>query len=383
CSGYTFIIGSYLFYNHTQKSELVILAGVFLGMSAGILWTAQGCLMLAYSTEATKGRYIAMFWIIFNLGAVLGDAIALGRNHTSTMDVPVPDVLYIVFLCITLFGLGSTFLLAEPSTVRRVDGRMVKLEKSRSWKSGMKDMIQTLIKDPMVLLLFPFFWASNWFCTYQFNDYNLALFNLRTRSLNALLYWLSQLVGSSVLGCILDFSSNFEIFRYRRRRGFLGWTILSIVLFATWGGGWVVQRDYDRNSTFSKMDWSDNGYVGRVMIYIFYGIMDSMWQTYAYWIMGALSDDPRKLSSMVGFYKGIQAAGAAVIYQIDADKVSYHAIFISSWALLGIGIIGVLPLLWFRIKDDFNSSVDITSTSHQLEYCHENSTKANQTCASV
>lgn len=49
-------------------SHFVIAAGAILGICAGLLWTAQGSLMLAYSTEQTKGRYIAMFWIIFNLG---------------------------------------------------------------------------------------------------------------------------------------------------------------------------------------------------------------------------------------------------------------------------------------------------------------------------
>jgi hypothetical protein len=49
-------------------SGFVIAAGALLGVCAGLLWTAQGSLMLAYATEATKGRYIATFWIIFNLG---------------------------------------------------------------------------------------------------------------------------------------------------------------------------------------------------------------------------------------------------------------------------------------------------------------------------
>lgn len=32
-----------------------------------MLWTAQGAFMLAYSTEKSKGRYIAFFWAIFNV----------------------------------------------------------------------------------------------------------------------------------------------------------------------------------------------------------------------------------------------------------------------------------------------------------------------------
>ncbi|EGG02453.1 uncharacterized protein MELLADRAFT_38516 [Melampsora larici-populina 98AG31] len=364
CTGYTFFIGSYVYYNHTQQSNVVIAAGAFLGLSAALLWTAQGALMLAYSTEATKGRYIAMFWFIYNLGAVLGDAIALGRNRTSTADTPVPDSIYIVFICITICGIASTFALTDPSTVRRANGEHVVLQKSLSWKSEFEGMAQTLTKDPMVLLLFPFFWASTWFYTYLFNDFNLALFNLRTRSLNALLYWISQLVGSTFLGCCLDFSSKYELFQSGRRRGFLGWGLLAAVLFGTWGGGWVVQKDFDRDSVILKMDWSDNQYTGRVILYIFYGIMDAMWQTYAYWVMAAFSNDPRTLASLVGFYKGIQAAGAAVIYQVDAKGVSYKTIFLSSWALLALGIVCLLPVLFLRIKVNFYNE-NFWSASHR------------------
>ncbi|KAH9816812.1 major facilitator superfamily domain-containing protein [Melampsora americana] len=350
CTGYTFFIGSYLYYNHTQQSNVVIAAGAFLGLSAALLWTAQGALMLAYSTEATKGRYIAMFWFIYNLGAVLGDAIALGRNRTSTADISVPDSIYIVFICITICGIVSTFTLADPSTVRRSNAEYVILQRNLSWKSEFKGMSQTLTKDPMVLLLFPFFWASTWFYTYLFNDFNLVLFNLRTRSLDALLYWISQLIGSSFLGFCLDLSSKSNVLKSPRRRGLLGWFLLTSVLFGTWGGGWVVQKGFDRQSVILKMDWSDEQYTGRVILYIFYGIMDSMWQTYAYWIMAAFSDDPRTITSLVGFYKGIQAAGAAVIYRIDANEVSYKLIFLSSWALLAFGIVCLLPILFLRIK---------------------------------
>lgn len=51
-----------------------------------------------------------------------------------------------------------------------------------------------------------------------------------------------------------------------------------------------------------------------------------MWQTYAYWMMGALSNEPRKLAYFAGFYKGIQSAGAAVVWRLDAAGYSYEAL---------------------------------------------------------
>lgn len=41
--------------------------------------------MLAYPTEHQKGKFIAIFWSIFNLGGVVGAAVSLGQNFESTV----------------------------------------------------------------------------------------------------------------------------------------------------------------------------------------------------------------------------------------------------------------------------------------------------------
>jgi MFS family permease len=64
----------------------VITAGAILGICAGLLWTAQGSLMLSYPTESQKGQFISIFWSIFNLGGVVGAAVSLGINFDSTVS---------------------------------------------------------------------------------------------------------------------------------------------------------------------------------------------------------------------------------------------------------------------------------------------------------
>jgi hypothetical protein len=49
------------------------------------------------------------------------------------------------------------------------------------------------------------------------------------------------------------------------------------------------------------MDIFDHGYVGRIFAYVFMGLLDAMWQTSVYWIMGAMSNDPAKLAHFAGF----------------------------------------------------------------------------------
>ena len=70
--GYCLYVSSYLSYNHNQNSGFVIFAGAALGVCAGMLWAAQGAIMMSYPQEKSKGRYISWFWMIFNLGGVIG-----------------------------------------------------------------------------------------------------------------------------------------------------------------------------------------------------------------------------------------------------------------------------------------------------------------------
>jgi hypothetical protein len=60
----------------------------------------------------------------------------------------------------------------------------------------------------------------------EFNEYNDALFNIRARSLNNLVYWLCQIVGSISIGFLLD-----QRAISRRVRAFSGWTVLLVMVF--------------------------------------------------------------------------------------------------------------------------------------------------------
>lgn len=81
--GYCVYVGSYLCWNHTHNFGFIVFAGFFLGCCAGILWSAQGAIMMSYPPERLKGRFISWFWIIFNMGAVIGSLVSLSRSKSS------------------------------------------------------------------------------------------------------------------------------------------------------------------------------------------------------------------------------------------------------------------------------------------------------------
>ena len=51
-------------------------------------------------------------------------------------------------------------------------------------------------------------------------------------------------------------------------------------------------------------------------------IVDATFQGLAYYTMSSLTNDTFKLARMAGYYKGIQSAGSAVAFGMDAVKVS-------------------------------------------------------------
>lgn len=77
--GYCVYVASFLCYDYTQNAGFCIFAGALLGVCAGLLWCAQGTIMMSYPPEDSKGRYISWFWMIFNLGAVIGALVGFTR----------------------------------------------------------------------------------------------------------------------------------------------------------------------------------------------------------------------------------------------------------------------------------------------------------------
>ncbi|KAG8947417.1 hypothetical protein FRC04_010737 [Tulasnella sp. 424] len=348
--GYSLYIGSYLATNlHDNAGWFIIFAGAILGICAGLLWTAQGSLMLAYPTEQDKGTYIAIFWGIFNLGGVVGGAVAFGQNYHSTGN-SVGSSTYIGFLVLTCIGIFIPMLMTDPNKMYRSDGSKVTSTRHPSWKTEVYSLYLALRTDPAILLLFPLFLASNWFYTWQFNGFNFALFNIRTRALNSFIYWTTQIFGSLAMGQLLDLW-----FLTRRQRAFLGWGVLLVFVMVVHGWAYHYQKGYTRaivaDPSFHKMDWTDNGFAAYMWLYIFFALLDSMWQTAAYWMMGAMSNDPAKLAIFAGFYKSIQSAGAAGAWRADGVEIPYMNLFASTWALCAAGLIFALPMLYTRVKN--------------------------------
>jgi hypothetical protein len=298
--GYCIYVASFLSYSHNHNYGFTVFAGAFLGVCAGLLWTAQGMylscrsfvlltkpgsIMMSYPSEKSKGRYISWFWMIFNLGAVIGALIPLGQNINAKTKVTVSDGTYIGFLILTLLGAGLAMTLVNAKDIIRSDGSRVILMKNPTWKSELNGLVNVFISDPYIVFLFPMFFASNFFYGYQFNAVNGRKFNTRTAALNNVLYWSMQIVGAYIFGYCLDYQGIQRSIKAR-----IVWVTLLAFTMAVWGGGYAFQKTYTREEVDPELnpnppiyDWTAPGYVGPMFLYMFYGVYDAAFQTAVYW----------------------------------------------------------------------------------------------------
>jgi len=85
--------------------------------------------------------------------------------------------------------------------------------------------------------------------------------------------------------------------------------------------------------------------------------------------MGAITNNSRKLANFAGFYKGIQSAGAAIIWRLDglANPPSYMKLFTSCWVLLAGSLVIALPVMILKIKDTVPLEEDLRFTDETID----------------
>ncbi|GAA5824238.1 hypothetical protein JCM5353_000361 [Sporobolomyces roseus] len=352
-SGYALYMGALLNYNIRETSGFVIAAGAILGVCAGLLWTAQGTLTLAYATESTKGRLFALFWMIFNLGGVLGSAIELGLVYNSETNT-VGNGVYIVFMSIGAASVLLPATLIAPNKMVRSDGSRVIPPVHPTIRNQFVGVYKILRNDYLIFCLFPYFLASNWMYTWQFNSYNGFQFTLRGRALNSLLYWMANIVGAGSFGVAID-SKRFR----RTQRAWGAFAFVMVLGMAVWGASYHYQKQYTRATELVRIDIDDPGYAGRAALYFFMGCFDAVFQNYIYWIMGSLTNLPGSLSYLIGFYKGIQSAGAAGAYRADTNLQPFMSELATAWGLTTAALIFAIPVLLFRIGDHTEDEIAI------------------------
>ena len=93
------------------------------------------------------------------------------------------------------------------------------------------------------------------------------------------------MIGAGIFGTLL-------VLKYFKRttRARAAWVALFVLTMVIWGGGYDFQKTYTRKEAAAKiddpnfiLDWKSDQYGGLLVLYIFYGMYDAIWQTCVYW----------------------------------------------------------------------------------------------------
>lgn len=311
-------------------AAMAIVASAVLGLGAACLWGAQGTMTLSYALENQKGLFFGMFWLIFNMGGVMGGFIAFGVNSGPAEERASSVTPETYFTFCTLMGAGALFaalFVLKPGSVVKADGSVVEFEKTET-AEGLGELreVAKLFTNRYMLLLTPLIIQSNWFYAYEFGGINGLLFDAPTRGLNSAIYWAISGVSSYFCG---TYYLDRESIGGRRQRAIRGLAMISAINVGQWMYAIIYQfsTGYDKgNAPDPPINYSDGAaYAAPMILFMYCGLADSLVQTYAYWIIGAISNSPKTLSRYVGYYKGVQSFGACLAWIIEAEGTSYRA----------------------------------------------------------
>jgi hypothetical protein len=214
---------------------LAITASAFLGLGTACLWGAQGTMTLSYALENQKGLFFGLFWLIFNMGGVMGGLIAWGVNSGPTEERASSVTPETYFTFIGLMVAGAVFaavFVIRPGRVVKEDGSLVVFEKTET-AEGLGELreVAKLFTNRHMLLLTPLIIQSNWFYAYEFGGINGLIFDAPTRGLNSALYWFISGVSSYVGG---KYYLDRESLGGRRTRAVHGLAIMSAINVGQW-----------------------------------------------------------------------------------------------------------------------------------------------------
>ncbi|KAK0255925.1 hypothetical protein LTS09_009227 [Friedmanniomyces endolithicus] len=360
-TGYPIYQGAMWYFDESGLLWYPIFAGAYLGLSAGCLWTTSVFVATAYPEERDKGRWRSIQWSAnvatqrSKSGSAIGAAVALGISWNSKLE-GVPHSVYIVFIILQCLSTGFALLVRHPETLRRCDGTALATFDPMSFTDVLK-ITGGLLVDWRILMLVPCMFApvshvlldvevsihslitrKEMFFPFQ-ASMNAYAFNLRTRVLNSMLNNLIQIPAALFLGWILDN----ERLGSRKRRAFIGITFDACWIVSTYIAqtAWLAAWKFDRSVPGPMIDCTDPAYAGAIVIYMLYAAQYGIFQNMVIYVLGTLTNEPRKTAAIGGLFVGVLSAGTAVSFGVDAtaqpyenENAAYFALSTICWPIL-------------------------------------------------
>ncbi|KAL4882103.1 MFS general substrate transporter [Aspergillus karnatakaensis] len=378
--GYPIYVGSLWYYDRVGGQAFPLTGGAILGVCAGLLWTASGFIQFAYPEEHDKGMYITWQWVLTSAGSTVGALIAFVPTIHETEAAGVSNAVYIAFLVIMASAIvAAFFLIVDPADVRRSDGRHIAAFEKATPKKEILGIL-SVITDLKIIILLPAMFVGE-MClalTSSINGTYLQpytahttrehttdpykpayYFNLRTRTLNNLLFQAIMIPSPFLLAWLLD---NKHI-QSRKSRGLIGTTYVALITLGATSGllAWVFRNNVTHGSSNSNattttttpsplVDWTDSAFTAGIILYLLFGIIYACFQIVVQWTLAALTNDPALCARYAGAFKGTVSLGMCVSFTVDSQGMAFRDQVVMQLVLyaVGIGCLGYVVLVYVQ-----------------------------------
>ncbi|KAH8422534.1 uncharacterized protein LDX57_000288 [Aspergillus melleus] len=343
--GYPIYVGSLWYFSNTGNLWFPIFGGAILGLTAVHLWTAAGFIAFSYATEDKKGTYISMQWGLLSVGSTIASFVAFGINFNAG-ELECPDSVYIVFIILMALSLPvALFGIISPADVRRADGSPIAHYPHRGVWEELKGQRQIIMDWRMLALLLPMFGSE--VAIIAFSSINSLYFNIRTRSLNSVIFVILQAVGAVGTMALLDSRR----IGTRRARGLLSIAVMGLFTLGLWIGLCVWLSQHPINLTNPPLwDWTDGPFGGFIVLTLLFGINMVAYQVVVQWIVASLSNDPETLARFAGFAKGCLAGGLCATFGTEAAGLDQIYVVAWTFSLQGVGLLCMVFVTWFCVR---------------------------------
>lgn len=325
---------------------LVTVAAAAVGLGAALLWTGNGTMLLSYPTAENQASYISTFWVLFNLGAVVGGIQTFVTNLHDTADGDAAAATFWVYIVMGLVGTALVWALRPLERVVREDGTRCASPETSDLRGEIRGMASMLSSKP-VLALIPLFVYSNWFYSYQLTVFSQGVFKSAASGLASAFYWGAQMVGAKCLGCLLDSRS---MTPPRRARVAMATSIVLISI--SWIWGFFANAAYHLDSDEPQLhDYDDPAFPQACALMTLWGFCDALVQTWCYWIMTQLYTSPADLGRIVGVFKFAQSMASSVAFFLAYAHLSALTQLVINTCLFALSIPGALYLCTHLARD--------------------------------
>ncbi|KAJ5534660.1 Major facilitator superfamily domain general substrate transporter [Penicillium freii] len=304
-----------LYCNNRYGNEWFLLLGAALcGIGASLLWASEAAIAVGYPEEEKRGRYVAIWMSIRQMGPLVGGAISLALNVNTAHVGKVTYTTYLGLVAISSLGAPFALLLSQPQDVIRSNGTKIPYMKKTSLSVETRAIWKQL-RNKYMLLLIPVFLAGQFGATYQGN-YLTTYFTVRSRALAS---FLTAVVGAAAnisTGLFLDLK-----FLSRGTRSKIVYIVVLVFVTTSWVWNAVVETKLSRMAEPPAFDLGDGPFFNSAFtVYIFFRFFYEVLQTYIYWLMaeikGAQGDGD--IARTTGILRSWESIGSTIAYAVGA-----------------------------------------------------------------